>query len=84
MNSYDFMPFPALFRPQYYNYYIIFVITQVSIWVLFYTLMMLAAESTHLIHLLTRFTQDIFDFLIAVVFITDAIKKLLQVCDLNI
>jgi hypothetical protein len=49
---------------------------KVSIWVLIFTLIMLATESTHVIHLVTRFTEEIFSFLIALVFLTDAIKKI--------
>jgi hypothetical protein len=40
---------------------------------------MLAKEATHLIHLVTRFTEEIFSFLIACVFLTDALKKILYV-----
>lgn len=40
---------------------------------------MLANESIHLIHLVTRFTEEIFAFLIACVFLTDALKKIIYV-----
>lgn len=61
------------------NEYSIYSILKVSIWVLVFTLIMLAKEATHLIHLVTRFTEEIFSFLIACVFLTDALKKILYV-----
>lgn len=50
-----------------------------SAWVLIFTLGLLATESVHIIHNVTRFTEEIFAFLIACVFLTDAIKKIIYV-----
>ncbi|CAF0838647.1 unnamed protein product, partial [Brachionus calyciflorus] len=48
----------------------------VSFWVLIFTLIMLASEFVFVIHFVTRFTEEIFAFLIAIVFLADAIKKI--------
>lgn len=49
-------------------------------WVLIFTLVMLACESVYIINYVTRFTEEIFAFLIASVFLTDAVKKIVKVC----
>ena len=51
----------------------------VSFWVLIFTLLMTAFEGVFLIHFVTRFTEEIFAFLIACVFLTDAFKKIYMV-----
>lgn len=48
-------------------------------WVLVFTLIMVAAEGIFLIHFVTRFTEEIFAILIACVFLTDAFKKIIKV-----
>ena len=54
---------------------------QVAMWVLVFTLIMVAAEGIFLIHFVTRFTEEIFAILIACVFLTDAFKKIIKVSD---
>lgn len=48
-------------------------------WVLIYTLIMLAWEGVYVIRYVTRFTEEIFAFLIATVFLADAAKKIYYV-----
>lgn len=52
---------------------------KVSFWVLMFTVIMLASEFVFVIHYVTRFTEEIFAFLIAIVFLADAIKKIFYV-----
>jgi hypothetical protein len=51
----------------------------VAIWVLVFTIAMLAAEGVFVINYVTRFTEEIFAFLIAIVFFGDAFKKIIMV-----
>lgn len=50
-----------------------------ALWVLLFSLILLATETVHIVHNVTRFTEEIFAFLIASVFLTDAIKKIIYV-----
>ena len=61
----------------------IFLLTKVAMWVLIFTLIMLAFEGVYVIKYVTRFTEEIFAFLIASVFLTDALKKVIKVCTLK-
>lgn len=45
-------------------------------WVLIFTLIMLACEGVYVIRYVTRFTEEIFAFLIACVFLSDAVRKI--------
>ena len=51
----------------------------VSMWVLIFTLIILAYEGVYIIKYVTRFTEEIFAFLIAAVFLADAFKKVIKV-----
>jgi solute carrier family 4 anion exchanger 3 len=51
----------------------------VALWILVYVLVMLALEGVFVIHYVTRFSEEIFAFLIAIVFLSDAVKKILYV-----
>lgn len=51
-------------------------------WVLIFTLVILGCEAVYIIKYVTRFTEEIFAFLIACVFLADAFKKLVQVKNL--
>lgn len=51
----------------------------VAMWVLFFCLILLALESVYIINYVTRFTEEIFAFLIASVFLADAAKKIFKV-----
>ncbi|CAF0718290.1 unnamed protein product [Brachionus calyciflorus] len=51
----------------------------VAAWVLIYSLVMLALEGVWIIRYVTRFTEEIFAFLIATVFLTDAFKKIVKI-----
>ena len=51
----------------------------VAMWVLIYTLLMLACEGVYVIRYVTRFTEEIFAFLIATVFLSDAVRKIYNV-----
>jgi hypothetical protein len=55
------------------------LIKKVSIWVLIFTIIILATEGVYVIHYVTRFTEEIFAILIASVFIADALKKIYRV-----
>ena len=46
---------------------------------LVFTLIMLACEGVYIIKYVTRFTEEIFAFLIATVFLADAFKKVIKV-----
>lgn len=48
-------------------------------WVLIFTTIILAFEGVYVIKYVTRFTEEIFAFLIASVFFTDAVKKIYSV-----
>ena len=48
-------------------------------WVLFFCIILLAFEMVYIIKYVTRFTEEIFAFLIASVFLNDAIKKIVKV-----
>lgn len=51
----------------------------VAMWVLFLTLVMVAFEGVYIINYVTRFTEEIFAFLIASVFLADAAKKIYRI-----
>ena len=51
----------------------------VGLWVLLFTLVMLALEGVYIINYVTRFTEEIFAFLIASVFLADAGKKIYRI-----
>jgi hypothetical protein len=51
----------------------------VAMWVLIFSLVMVAFEGVFVIKYVTRFTEEIFAFLIAMVFLTDAVRKIFQV-----
>jgi hypothetical protein len=53
--------------------------SKISIWILIFTITMLAFESIFVINYVTRFTEEIFAILIACVFLADAIKKIIDV-----
>ena len=48
-------------------------------WVLVFTVIILAFEGVYIIHYVTRFTEEIFAFLIASVFLADAMRKIIKV-----
>ena len=56
----------------------------VALWVLFFTLLILGLESVYIINYVTRFTEEIFAFLIASVFLSDSVKKIFRVKQLII
>lgn len=58
-------------------------IFKVSLWVFVFTLIMLGFECIYFVNFVTRFTEEIFAFLIACVFLTDATKKMILVLTNN-
>lgn len=51
----------------------------VALWVLIISLILLGLESVFIIKYVTRFTEEIFAFLIASVFLADALKKIVKI-----
>ncbi|RNA18758.1 anion exchange 2-like isoform X2, partial [Brachionus plicatilis] len=51
----------------------------VAAWVLLFAVVMLGFETIYVIQYVTRFTEEIFAFLIATVFLLDALKKIIKI-----
>jgi hypothetical protein len=73
-----------VFEDMIYRYSLSFCIEYlatrcwVALWVLFFAILIVAFECVFLIEYVTRFTEEIFTILIAIVFLSDALKKIIS------